>query len=131
MKHLTSIQAVSQPFKGFWMATAYRIPKGKFPVVDRFVTQETEANTPITEMVVNSLVTNLRDGMRCRQVEAIDVRGVAWDGGYGMRDVEVSIDGGEELASGRSWARTWVASPGASGAIAIPPHRAGQLCGDG
>ena len=94
MKHLTSIQAVSQPFKGFWMATAYRIPKGKFPVVDRFVTQETEANTPITEMVVASLVTNLRDGMSLPAGQAAAVRGVAWDGGYGMRDVEVSIDGG-------------------------------------
>ena len=94
MKHLTSIQAVSQPFKGFWMATAYRIPKGKFPVVDRFVTQETEANTPITEMVVASLVTNLRDGMSLPAGKAAVVRGVAWDGGYGMRDVEVSIDGG-------------------------------------
>ena len=94
MKHLTSIQAVSQPFKGFWMATAYRIPKGKFPVVDRFVTQETETNTPITEMVVASLVTNLRDGMSLPAGKAAVVRGVAWDGGYGMRDVEVSIDGG-------------------------------------
>ena len=62
MKHVISIQAVSQPYNGFWMATAYRIPKGKFPVVDRFITQESEVNTPITEMVVNSLITNLRDG---------------------------------------------------------------------
>ena len=57
MKHLVSIQALSQPLKNFWMASAYRIPKGKFPIVDRFLTQETDANTPITEMVVNSVIT--------------------------------------------------------------------------
>ena len=50
MKHLTAIEPVSQPYKGFWMAPAYRIPKGKFPVVDRFLSQETDTNTPITEI---------------------------------------------------------------------------------
>jgi DMSO/TMAO reductase YedYZ molybdopterin-dependent catalytic subunit len=94
MKHLTSIQVASQPFKGFWMASAYRIPKGKFPIVDRFLTQETEANTPITEMVVSSLITNLHQGSVLPAGKPAVVRGVAWDGGYGMREVEVSVDGG-------------------------------------
>ena len=94
MKHLTSVQVVSQPFKGFWMASAYRIPKGKFPIVDRFLTQETDANTPITEMVVSSLITNLQQGSVLPAGKPAVVRGVAWDGGYGMREVEVSVDGG-------------------------------------
>jgi DMSO/TMAO reductase YedYZ molybdopterin-dependent catalytic subunit len=97
MKHVTSIQALAQPFKGFWMAGAYRIPKGKFPVIDRFLSQETDANTPITEMVVSSLVTNLQDGSTLPAGRAAAVRGVAWDGGYGIREVEVSID------AGKSW----------------------------
>jgi DMSO/TMAO reductase YedYZ molybdopterin-dependent catalytic subunit len=97
MKHVTSIQAVSAPHRGFWMAAAYRIPKGKFPVVDRFVSQETEANTPITEMVVNSLITNLADGQRFALHDTVEVRGVAWDGGYGIAAVDASHDGG------RSW----------------------------
>jgi DMSO/TMAO reductase YedYZ molybdopterin-dependent catalytic subunit len=95
MKHLISIQAVSAPYKGFWMASAYRIPKGKFPVVDRFLTQETDANTPITEMVVSSLVTNLQDGATLPAGKPAEVRGVAWDGGYGIREVGVSIDAGQ------------------------------------
>jgi DMSO/TMAO reductase YedYZ molybdopterin-dependent catalytic subunit len=94
MKHLTSIRVVSQPFKGFWMASAYRIPKGKFPIVDRFLTQETETNTPITEMVVSSLITNLHQGSVLPAGKPAVVRGVAWDGGYGTREVEVSVDGG-------------------------------------
>jgi DMSO/TMAO reductase YedYZ molybdopterin-dependent catalytic subunit len=95
MKHLTSLKVVNEPYKGFWMATAYRIPKGKFAVVDRFLTQETDTNTPITEMVVSSLVTNLRDGSVLPGGKPAMVRGVAWDGGFGMQTVEVSLDGGK------------------------------------
>jgi DMSO/TMAO reductase YedYZ molybdopterin-dependent catalytic subunit len=95
MKHLTSLNVVTEPFKGFWMATAYRIPKGKFAVVDRFLSQESDTTTPITEMVVNSLITNVRDGSVLPGGKPIIVRGVAWDGGFGMRLVEVSLDGGK------------------------------------
>lgn len=94
IKHLTAIQVLAAPLKGFWMAPGYRIPKGRFPVVDRFVSQETEVNTPITEMVVNSLITNLREGIPYRAGTPLFVRGVAWDGGYGIERVEVSTDGG-------------------------------------
>ena len=97
MKHLTSIQAVRQPERNFWMATAYRIPKGKFALVDRFVSQETETNTPITEMVVSSLITNLEPGQRFGAGATVDVTGVAWDSGFGISALEVSMDGG------RSW----------------------------
>src|SRR5262244_4351386 len=56
MKHITSIAAVTKPESRFWMNPAYRIPLGKFRVVARFTSQETAGNTPITEMVVNSLI---------------------------------------------------------------------------
>ena len=94
MKHVVSLQVLSQPLKGFWMNPAYRIPKGKFPLVDRFVSQETEVNTPITEMVVGSLITNLKAGQRLRLGQRAEVKGIAWDGGYGMQGVDVSVDGG-------------------------------------
>jgi DMSO/TMAO reductase YedYZ molybdopterin-dependent catalytic subunit len=35
VKQVSEIRALSQPLAGFWMSTAYRIPKGKFPVIDR------------------------------------------------------------------------------------------------
>jgi hypothetical protein len=79
------------------MNPAYRIPKGKFPQVDRFVSQETDVNMPITEMVVNSLLTNPLPGQRIRRGTVLEVKGIAWDGGYGIYRVEVSTDGG------RSW----------------------------
>jgi hypothetical protein len=95
MKHVTSIKAVTKPFDGFWMKSAYRIPLGKFPVVARFSSQETAVNTPITDMVVNSLITSHADGAMVKVGATVTVAGIAWDGGYGMGTVEVSVDGGK------------------------------------
>ena len=97
MKHLVTIEAATKPFGGFWMKVAYRIPNGKFPVIERFLSQENETSTPITEMVVNSLITSPAEGRRFRAGQPVDVNGIAWDGGYGIRLVEVSID------DGRTW----------------------------
>jgi DMSO/TMAO reductase YedYZ molybdopterin-dependent catalytic subunit len=94
MKHLTEIEARTSPQGGFWMNPAYRIPVGKFPVVARFITQENATTTPITEMVVNSLITSHRDGAKIKAGK-VTVSGLAWDGGYGIRRVEVSTDGGK------------------------------------
>ncbi len=94
MKHLATIDAVTKPFDGFWMKSAYRIPTGKFPVIDRFLTQEAPGSTPITEIVVNSLITSPGGPSRERLGKPIELRGIAWDGGYGIDRVEVSSDGG-------------------------------------
>jgi hypothetical protein len=93
MKHVTSIKAVTKPESGFWMNPAYRLPIGRFPMVARFVSQETETNTPITEMMVNSLITSHADG--ARGASGTSVGGIAWDGGYGIRTVDISTDGGK------------------------------------
>jgi DMSO/TMAO reductase YedYZ molybdopterin-dependent catalytic subunit len=98
IKHVTSIEAIEKPFEGFWVKSAYRIPTGRFPLIQRFMSQETDANTPITEMVVNSIFTSLTDGTRVPVQKPLEVRGIAWDGGYGIQTVEFSANGG------RSWA---------------------------
>ena len=95
MKHVIEINANSKPFDGFWMKTAYRIPKGKFALVDRFLSQEADANTPITEMVVNSLITTVTAGQQIKAARPVQIAGIAWDGGAGIHGVEVSVDGGE------------------------------------
>ena len=98
MKHLISITALTKPQGGFWMNPAYRIPLGKFPLRDRFTSQEYAPNTPITEIVVNSLITSHRDGAKVNAGK-VAVSGITWDGGYGVRSVEVSTDGGKTWAS--------------------------------
>jgi Oxidoreductase molybdopterin binding domain/Mo-co oxidoreductase dimerisation domain len=94
VKHVTTIAAVMKPFDGFWMKTAYRIPLGKFPSVARFISQETALNTPITEMIANSLITSPEDGARVKAGRRTAISGIAWDGGYGISVVDVSADGG-------------------------------------
>jgi DMSO/TMAO reductase YedYZ molybdopterin-dependent catalytic subunit len=128
IKQLMSVSVLAKPLQGFWMHPAYRIPKGKFPLVDRFVTQETDVNTPITEMVVKSLITQPKAGQRFRKGEPVDVRGIAWDGGYGIHSVEVSADGGQlwqRAALGRDYGRfsfrqwQWRFTPAAGGAHSV------------
>ena len=64
MKHVVTINALTKPQGGFWMTSAYRVPVGKFPLRDRFISQENATSTPITEMLVNSLITSHRDGAK-------------------------------------------------------------------
>src|SRR5271154_1119885 len=66
MKHLVRIDALTRPERGYWMNPAYRIPAGQFPQLERFLTQETATTTPITEMVVNSLITSHADGAKVK-----------------------------------------------------------------
>ena len=97
MKHVTSINAISKPFDNFWVKTGYRIPTNRFPLMEHFGSQMTDANEPITEMVVNSIITNVAPGQEVPVGRAFDVKGIAWDGGRGIATVDVSADGG------RSW----------------------------
>ena len=100
VKHVTSIKAVTKPETGFWMNPAYRIPVGKFPLVTRsFTSQETAVNVPITEMVVNSLITSHVEGASVKAGAAVNIGGIAWDAGYGVSTVDLSTD------RGRTWQR--------------------------
>src|SRR5258708_20255452 len=94
MKHVSGINVVTKPFDGLWMKSAYRIPLGKFRIVARFASQETAVNTPITEMVVNSLLTSHTDGATVKAGGDVTIGGLAWDAGYGIHAVEISTDGG-------------------------------------
>ena len=96
VKHLSSINVIAKPFDGFWMKTAYRIPKGVFPTAMGFTSQDTEVNTPVTDIMVNSLITNMESGKKFHFGQPIDMQGIAWDGGFGIRAVEVSTDGGQQ-----------------------------------
>lgn len=138
MKHLVSIEASTQPFGGFWMKSAYRIPNGKFPVIQHFLTQMTDVNEPITEMVVNSVVAFPSDGHKLRAGEPVDVRGMAWDAGYGIQRIEYSTDGGRQWRaaqlgqdSGRFAFRPWSfrfasSTPGTHTVLVRASNKVGQ-----
>jgi len=94
VKSVTSIKAVAKPEKGFWMSAAYRLPRGRFKTPS-YKSQVTEANEPITTMVVNSLITSVKNGERVPRGKPLEIRGVAWDGGAGIAKVEVSTNGSD------------------------------------
>jgi DMSO/TMAO reductase YedYZ molybdopterin-dependent catalytic subunit len=93
VKHLTDIRVQAQRFDGFWMKGAYRIPTGVFPGA-RFASQETPETTPITQILVNSLITTPSSDTRLARNRPAQLSGWAWDGGTGIAAVDLSTDGG-------------------------------------
>jgi sulfite dehydrogenase (cytochrome) subunit A len=125
MKHLNAIEVSSKPLESFWMQKAYRVPAGMFPVDMPFTTQNDAATWPITEMVVNAMITDPVEGNEVTR-SGFQISGVAWDRGSGISRVEVTWDGG------KSW---WNALLGSSFGpfafrtftIQVPPVRPGPM----
>jgi DMSO/TMAO reductase YedYZ molybdopterin-dependent catalytic subunit len=93
MKHLTEVNVMSKPLNSFWMQTAYRVPKDRF-AGGQFSSQEMDTTVPITDIVVNSLITNLLEGQTIPALKPLEIKGVAWDAGSGIARVEISTDDG-------------------------------------
>jgi DMSO/TMAO reductase YedYZ molybdopterin-dependent catalytic subunit len=93
IKAVTDLTVTDKAFDGFWMKTAYRVPKGMFGP-SGFESQDTEQNSPITSIKVNSLIVDPAPGAVLPAGKRVTVMGIAWDGGSGVRRVEVSVDGG-------------------------------------
>lgn len=115
IKHLTAIELRTAPFDNFWVKTGYRIPTGKFANMEKFASQETAVNTPITEIAVNSLITAPTPTKPLTRGRAFEVHGVAWDAGHGLERVDVSLDKGATWSAaqlgtdlGRYSLRPWV-----------------------
>ena len=92
VKHLSEIVATDGVFDGFWMKTAYRIPANACACVPP---GEKPATTiPINRYDVRSFITNLADGSKVKAGGETVVKGIAFDGGYGITEVVLSADGG-------------------------------------
>jgi len=127
VKALTELNVLDHPFDGFWMKTAYRVPRGLFGA-SSFGSQDTEQNSPITAIRVNSLVVDPAPGSALPVNRRTELLGIAWDGGSGIRSVEVSLDGGANWRAARlgrdlgkySW-RQWHFSlkPAQSGVLTL------------
>lgn len=93
VKHLNEITVLEKPLANFWMAKAYRIPNNDCHCVAPG--QPPGSTVPIGRYDVRSFLTNLQDGARVTAGKPLTLRGIAFDGGYGISDVSVSIDGGQ------------------------------------
>jgi len=92
VKNLSEIEVVDQPFEKFWMKPGYRIPDNACGCV---APGTAPARTvPINRMTVRSFIASPASGTRVRAGQAVTLRGIAFDGGYGIREVQLSADEG-------------------------------------
>jgi len=97
VKHLSEITVLDGVLNDFWMATAYRIPDNTCACVPP---GSAPAKTvPISRFDVRSFVTSVRDGATVPAGRPFTLKGLAFDGGFGIRDVAVSVDGGRTWTS--------------------------------
>ncbi len=99
VKHLSEIQVIDNSFEEFWMKPAYRIPDNDCACIEPGTTPA--ATRPIGRFNVRSFITSVGDGARVRAGQALAVRGIAFDGGQGVREVAYSIDGGQSWRESR------------------------------
>jgi DMSO/TMAO reductase YedYZ molybdopterin-dependent catalytic subunit len=93
VKHLNEIELVDEVFNGFWMNPGYRIPDNTCACVEPGT--KPEKTVPIKRFNVRSFITNLENGGTVKKGAAAEVKGIAFDGGYGIKTVLVSKDGGK------------------------------------
>ena len=92
VKHLNEITVIDNVFDGFWMKSAYRIPDTPNNCVEPGTAPK--ATIPINRFTVRSFITNVADGAKLKP-GSTTLKGIAFDGGKGIKEVAVSTDGGK------------------------------------
>ena len=93
VKHLNQIAVIDTAFDGFWMKTAYRIPDNDCACVEPGMAPK--ATVPISRLNVRSFITSVTSGARLKAKSPTVLKGIAFDGGVGIKEVSVSTDGGQ------------------------------------
>ena len=129
VKMLSAITVLDRVDDNFWMKTAYRIPdtpnNSITPGATGFPT------VPISRMRVRSFATNIVDGGTIKAAgSTFGLRGIAFDGGSGIKGVDLSLDGGTTWTatslekdygkySFRRWSAPIAAKPGAAVSVSV------------
>lgn len=134
VKHVNRLTVLDKAFDGFWMASAYRIPDN--PCHCAVPGAAPGKSTTIGRFRIRSLITSLPDDATLPAGQPVTVRGLAFDGGYGVSEVQFSSDGGrtwdgatlgEDLGkySFRGW--TYAFTPKAGGEYALQSRATNRL----
>ena len=116
VKNLSEIEVVDSVFEKFWMKPAYRIPDTACGCIEPGTAPA--RTVPINRMTVRSFIATPATGARLQVGRPVPVKGIAFDGGTGIAEVQLSADGGAtwyrtqlgaDLGrySFREWAATW------------------------
>lgn len=135
VKHVNKITVIDNVFDGFWMKTAYRIPDNECACVP--AGGKPDKTRPIGRFDVRSFITNMQPGARIKAGRAL-IRGIAFDGGHGIKEVALSSDGGKTWGTtqlgkdlGKYSFRTWQATiklpAGSHALLARATSRSGEV----
>ena len=124
VKHVNEITVLDENLASFWMNPAYLIPDNAGSCVEPGTTPK--KTKPIARCNVRSFITSLTDGEKLAVGQSHTMRGIAFDGGYGLTDIVVSTDGGKSWRAaalghdhGKYSFREWT--------FGFTPERAGEL----
>jgi sulfite dehydrogenase len=98
VKSLSTITVLPKQFEGFWMKSAYRIPDDPCACVPPG--SGMKKTIPINRLDTRSFIVEPSDGSALKVNKPVNLMGIAFSGGYGIRDVIVSTD------NGRTWDET-------------------------
>lgn len=115
VKHLAELTVVPDALDNFWMSTAYRIPNTPGACIEPGTTAK--STVPINRFNVRSFITSHVDGAKLAAKQPALIKGIAFDGGSGIREVLFSGDAGKTWQSaelgrdlGRYSFREWTLS---------------------
>jgi DMSO/TMAO reductase YedYZ molybdopterin-dependent catalytic subunit len=134
VKHLNEITVIDNTLENFWMKSAYRIPDNACACLEPGA--KLANSIPINRYNVRSFITSLADGQTLPAGQSVEIRGIAFDGGYGIDKVLFS-DGknqwrgtalGEDLGkySFRQWKCQFTPAAGAYELKCCATNRIGQ-----
>jgi sulfite dehydrogenase len=136
VKMLSEINVLSEKYDGYWMAKAYKIPANMH--AEEKPDELAEHQVPISRMGVRSFFVRPKPEATLARAHACDLEGIAFDGGSGIRRVQVSVDGGKRWReakldadlgpfSFRRWRLTWTPEePGAHRLLVRAVSRDGE-----
>jgi sulfite dehydrogenase len=96
VKHLAEIEVIDHEFEGhdsYFMSKAYRIPDNDCACVSPG--SAVDKTRPIGKLLVRSFITSVMPSEVLPAGRPIELKGLAFDGGTGIKLVEVSPDGGQ------------------------------------
>jgi sulfite dehydrogenase (cytochrome) subunit A len=92
VKNLSDITVLDREFDGFWMRKAYLVPDTPCECVPPGTAPA--HSVPISRMTVRSFIISPEDGAQVGVGRTVTLKGIAFDGGYGIQNVMVSTDRG-------------------------------------